>query len=356
MGKSLVANGTLTRGIIVSVPARVALAGNPSDLARSAGIGAVLSLAARRFKATVSLSPSNFFRVVGPEIAAKNCLEAIGNIKREGFTNWDTLARATLPTLAEKLDELGLEEAKRGLEAPFIMTLETDIPRQRGMSNSSGWIIGIWEGCLIMLGLADDPRFGYKELAELALSVEKKLGITAGLQDRLLQCVALDPRTAGAFMDFTRPEVGCVPLVLSEEELPKMALLLSDAPSHSGQVHKWAEELIASRERNILDSMSELASFAIEAHHCVNRRDWDQLGHLMEKTAAKRIEVYGQVRLGRANMQLVQICKEAICPANFTGSGGAMVCLLPDGDKSLERLAKANEEVAGNRFAIYPLN
>lgn len=116
------------------VPARAALAGNPSDLYG----GAVLAIPVRSFAATVSLSESS---VDLP------------------------LLRAALYRVAA--DDTGLDWS-------------TTIPRSVGLAGSSALVIA----ALRAVREFADPL----ELAELALAVERDdLGIVAGLQDRAVQ-------------------------------------------------------------------------------------------------------------------------------------------------------------------------
>ena len=93
--------------------------------------------------------------------------------------------------------------ADRGLVLPsrtFALSYETCIPRQSGLSGSSAIVLAtLW--CLLDIhGLGEDARATH-DMPYVALQAEQSLGITAGLQDRLIQtyggCLLMDFSGAG---------------------------------------------------------------------------------------------------------------------------------------------------------------
>jgi glucuronokinase len=347
----LIRNGRLRETVAVSVPSRVALAGNPSDLAESQGIGAVLSMPLWDFKATVALLPGRDFAVYSPESAANSLLERAQVLSRQGVGDWENTVDNTIATFERMLQSVG----KEMINIPISVHLDTDIPRQRGMSGSSGMVIALLKVLLIVHGLSDHNAFRPHKLAQWALGIETSLGITAGLQDRVLQCYAGAAEDMDAlFMDFSheasdgsnyRPIRSCSPL-------PRMALVLSNQPSHSGSAHAAVKARIETGDSQILRDMQTLAGYADEAAQALTRGDWRRVGELMDLNARGRLEIYGADSLGPVNIDLMNACLKAGCPANFTGSGGAMIALLADGDSSLDRLR--NETSAD--YEIYAVN
>lgn len=129
------------------MPARAALAGNPSDLHG----GAVLAIPVRAFRARA--------RVVNGSAEPHRLVDAV-------------LAR---------------------VGARVALAVDTDIPRSVGLAGSSAIVIA----ALRAAGIALAPL----ELAQLALTIERDdLGIVAGLQDRAVQ--AFD---APVFVDVRGP-------------------------------------------------------------------------------------------------------------------------------------------------------
>lgn len=347
----LIENGRLRQTIAVSVPSRAALAGNPSDLAESQGIGAVLSMPLWDFKATVALLPGRDYAVYAPRSAAHNLLERAQVLSRQGVGDWENTVDNTIATFERMLQSVGREI----ISIPVSVHLDTDIPRQRGMSGSSGMVIALLKALLIVHGLSDHDAFRPHKLAEWALGIETSLGITAGLQDRVLQCYAGAVEDMDAlFMDFSRKahDGSNYRPISCSSALPRMALVLSSQPSHSGSAHAAVKAKIETGDHQVLRDMQALAQYACDAAEALASGDWSKVGELMAANAAARLKIYGAESLGPVNMKLMDACQNAGCPANFTGSGGAMIALLPEGDSSLARL----ENEVGPDYEVYAVN
>jgi glucuronokinase len=163
--------------MVVSVPARAALAGNPSDMHG----GAVLAIPVRAFAAT-----------------AKSSKEASD----------EELVRAAL--------------VRAGSDARLEVT--TTIPRAVGLAGSSAIVIATLRAAGVELEAMD--------LAELALSIERDdLGIAAGLQDRAVQ--AFD---APVLVDVTATPV--VRVLEPAAPLEFVVAWRADAASDSGDYHR----------------------------------------------------------------------------------------------------------------------
>jgi glucuronokinase len=349
--EDLIKNGRLRRTVAVSVPSRAALVGNPSDLAESQGIGAVISMPLWDFKATVALLPGRDFAVYSPKSAANSLLERAQILSRQGVGDWENTVDNTIATFQRMLQSVGREM----ISIPISIHLDTDIPRQRGMSGSSGMVIALLKALLVVHGLSDHEAFPPHKLAQWALGIETSLGITAGLQDRVLQCYAgaVDDMDA-LFMDFSRKanDGSNYRPIISTLPLPRMALVLSSHPSHSGSAHAAVKERIETCDPVVLKEMRTLADYATEAADALARGNWHRLGDLMTLNAGVRLGIYGAESLGPVNIHLMDACQKAECPANFTGSGGAMITLLPEGDASIARL----ESEVGSDFEVYAVN
>ena len=353
-------NGRLIKPVSISVPSRAAIAGNPSDLAISRGIGAVLSIPVRDFVGTVSIYPSDSLRIIGPETTAPTLLEVIENIEHQGYSNGDHLIRAGLSVFAEMADSVGFNRDE--LNIPMTFFWGTNIPRQRGMSGSSSIITSLLKGLLQVFGLDGHPSFHPDLLAVWILRVEEKLGIAAGLQDRVLQAYATDEDVSAVFMDFSREalekhngEHGNY-RAIRNAILPKMALLLSSKPSHSGAAHEPIRKKVARGNQKVLRQMNELAQLGHKSSKALSDDDWKTLGPLMTENAKKRVEIYGKESLGAINLAMLDACERSKCHANFTGSGGAMIVYLPEEEDSLERLKQEISHKRADQFELYALN
>ena len=60
-------------------------------------------------------------------------------------------------------------------------------------------------------------------------------------------------------------------------------------------------------------------------------------------------EMFGDDVLGSVNIRMVEVARSMGAASKFTGSGGAVVALCPDGDTQVEHLRKACQEAG---FAV----
>lgn len=352
-----VKGNNLIRPIALAAPSRVSLVGNPSDLAEPVGIGAVLSMPARALNASVAIMPSDRCRIQAPRSTCPTLQDFIMAIKMRGAGDWEMLVDKALEVFDDMLKSVNREV----LDIPMAIHLETNIPRQRGMSGSSGMIIALLKALLEIHHLANRREFRPQYLAKWGLEVEERLGVDAGLQDRILQAVALSqPDVTAVFMDFAREtketNFRYTPIT-ANGKLFSTALILSSEPSHSGEVHRPIKRKLKGKNNSkIKRQFRELEQIARAGLKAFLRNDWPALGELMVANAMLRIEIYGQQTLGPLNMALVEICQRAGCPFNFTGSGGAVVAMLPDRHKSFQRLQQETEDRPEGKFEIYRIN
>ncbi|TSC93571.1 MAG: glucuronokinase 1-like [Candidatus Berkelbacteria bacterium Athens1014_28] len=352
----------LSEAIKIKATGRCALVGNPFDLVGQAEAkmkqlievdGAILSIPIRNLYASATLKLADEFIIIAPRSKFKNLIDCIDELKIRGVGDWEHIADMAIVVFGEIMAKLGLEV--QPLKVKII--LKTCIPRQRGLSGSSGMITAIIFALLKAHNAENELTV--KELAQYVLKVENQLGVTAGLQDRILQAAyVFDPKIDAVFMDFgveSRRE-GCdfSPLKLSDRKrMFSSALILSSQPSHSGKVHKPIVAKLRRRGKRIIRAFSELGEIGYHARNAFMTGDWFELGGMMTATAEKRIEIYGEEVLGPLNMAIVEACRAAGVYWNFTGSGGAVVAMLPEGDESFDRL-KIEVEKRGN-FEIYRL-
>jgi glucuronokinase len=261
--------------------ARAALAGNPSD-----GYGgAVLAFAfgERRARATAACAPS---LSIDPEA---------------------TLVAATVERFAREY-----EPRARSVEIRW----STDIPRGVGLGGSSAIVIATLRALSELFG----TRVGPGTLAELALAVETEdLGIAAGLQDRLAQS-----HGGLLFMDFSsgRHEQ------LDHQRLPPLLVAWRpDAANDSGGVHAPLRERFEHGDVAVVDAMADLAEHARTARAALAARNLDLLAACVDGSFDARRRM---LELDPRHIEMVECARAYGASANYTGSGGAVVCLCRD--------------------------
>lgn len=317
--------------------ARVGLLGNPSDVYG----GRALSFAIADFSATVHLRPS-------PELLI------------QPHPHHDLVAFPSLPQLVSRLQSEGYYGGVRLLMAickvfynycvqnnislkaeNFTLSYDTNIPRQSGLSGSSAIV------CAALSCLLDFYNVRHLIKVEmrpnLILNAEKELGIVAGLQDRVAQVYG-----GLVYMDFSQGHMDKlghgIYMPLDVNLLPPLYLIYADNPSDSGKVHSTVRQRWLSGDDFITSRMKEVAQLALDGHKALLQKDYTELARFMNKNFDLRREMFGDDVLGALNIKMVDVARSVGAASKFTGSGGAVVALCPDGDSQVERLRKGCQE------------
>ncbi len=290
------------RSIVTTCPARAALAGNPSD-----GYGgAVVAIPVPDLAAFASTEPADRFSI------------------RATDDDLDRLLSATARAFADTV----------GRPGDVTLSATTTIPRSVGLAGSSALIIC----ALRALGGTIDHRFEPIELAHLALSVERdRLGLTAGLQDRLVQAV-------GQLVSMRFDPVGYERLEASTD-LP-LFVAWAKAASQAGDT---ADRSLRRRydvgDPHVITSLRGLAEQAERAATSIATGDLERLGHAMNRTFEIRSMMIDVDVTTRA---MVRIAVRHGAAANSAGSGGSIVGLARDRD----HLAELETAFAGHGFQM----
>ncbi|NP_001136473.1 uncharacterized LOC100216586 [Zea mays] len=177
----------------------------------------------------------------------------------------------------------------------------------------------------------------------LILNAEKELGIVAGLQDRVAQVYG-----GLVYMDFSQGHMDKlghgIYMPLDVNLLPPLYLIYADNPSDSGKVHSTVRQRWLSGDDFITSRMKEVAQLALDGHKALLQKDYTELARFMNKNFDLRREMFGDDVLGALNIKMVDVARSVGAASKFTGSGGAVVALCPDGDSQVERLRKGCQE------------
>ncbi|KAL5204114.1 hypothetical protein ABZP36_008985 [Zizania latifolia] len=316
--------------------ARIGLLGNPSDMYG----GKTLSFTIGNFWATVYLAPSNDG---GPLVIRPH-------------PHHDLVDFASLPQLVTRLQNEGYYGGVRLLmaickvfynhciqhditlkEQNFTLSYDTNIPRQAGLSGSSAIV------CAALRCLLDFYNVRHLIKVEirpnLILHAEKELGIVAGLQDRV---------PWHRFMDFGKEHMDAfghgVYTPMDANLLPPLYLIYADNPSDSGKVHSTVRQRWLAGEESLVSSMEEVAQLALDGREALMNKSYSELAMLMNRNFDLRRKMFGDDVVGMLNIKMVETARSVGTASKFTGSGGAVVALCPDGDAQLLLLEKACQE------------
>lgn len=325
------------RIVTAEAPARVALAGNPSD-----GFGGgTLALAISEFTARATVYEWPRLEIV-PAPQDGVSFAGLGDLDRDvaanGYYGGLRLVKAALRRLTVKQREAG-EPID---ELCFSIRWETGIPRGVGLGGSSAIVIATLRAVCEYAGIEIDPR----GLAELALSVETdELGIAAGLQDRVAQAYG-----GLTYMDFSSEPNRYEPI--DPSGLPPLFLAqLTGAAQPSDVFHSGLRRRVAAGDGLIADLMESLAGSAARAAEAARHSDHDGLRAELATTLGLRKQL---APLEPAHLRLAEIAAEVTgSAANFTGSGGAVVGVADDEDQ-MRRLAEAYENGGGTLLRATP--
>lgn len=338
----------LPDGTIVSkVYARIGLLGNPSD-----GYGGkVLALSLKNFSAQITLTPSSSPQHTGIQFepnpvcdptSFSSLTEFQSHIDGNGYYGGLRLVMAMTHTF---LNYCTLHDIHLTLNPGFTLSYTTCIPRQRGLAGSSAIACATLNVLLAYFKISNEA-LPVEVRPSLILDAEKALGITAGLQDRIIQVyggvVYMDFSTAGGKEERKRPKYQS----LGPEVIPPLFLIYSNRPSKkdSGAVHSEFKQKWEQGDEELIIQMSEVADLAEQGLQLLlsNKEAVrvDKFGQLMRRNFELRKAMFGEAALGQESLEMIEVANSVGAAAKFSGSGGAVVALMETADEE-ERLKLA---------------
>jgi glucuronokinase len=266
-----------------SAPARVALAGNPSDGYR----GAVLAVAFHERRAQALATP-----------AAVSVAKPASELVTAAAARW--------------------QREFPGAQAGYEVRWGTTIPRGVGLGGSSAIVIAT----LRALGELDAVSLAPNRLAALALAVEtEELGIAAGPQDRVAQIYG-----GLTFMDFARASHRYERLD-SGLLAPLVVCWRTDTGADSGPLHADLRERFGQGDPVVRDAIAAAAAAAQEARAALLAGDRPRFRRSVDATFDARRRM---LPLDPRHVEMVEVARESGAAANYTGSGGAIVAVCDD--------------------------
>ena len=300
--------------------ARAGLVGNPSD----GYFGKTISCIVRNFRATVRLWESPHFEILPThgDLARFDSLTAfLRDVRLHGYYGGLRLMKATVKRFHDHAHADGRELHGRN----FTLGFDSDIPRLVGLSGSSGIVVATLRALMKFY----DYDIPLERQPALALSVERdELGITAGLQDRVVQTYE-----GLVYMDFDRSLVegrgygeyvpmrpaAMPPLYIAYD--PERAEI-SDVP------HRNLRDLYNRGDPAVVSAMARFRELTDQGRAALLAGDWDQLGRVMDANFDLRRTI---MPIAPENLRMVQAARGTGASAKFAGSGGAIVGLYRGG-------------------------
>jgi glucuronokinase len=319
--------------------ARAGLVGNPSDGYH----GKTISISVRNYWAEVVLYEWDSVEIVlADDDRAKfdSVHDLARDVRLHGYYGGIRLIKATIKRFVEHCQErrLPLHDRK------FSVRYATTIPRQVGLAGSSAIIVATLR-CLmefygVRLPLEAQPTF-------VLLVEQEELGITVGLQDRVIQVYE-----GLVYMDFDAGRQRTVDGLrcywyepMDPALLPPLYVAHHATLGEPTEVfHNNIRERFRNGDRNVVDAMTCLADLTVQAREALLARDADRLARLMDANFDTRRSIY---RLPAWQIDMVEAARSCGASAKFAGSGGAIIGTY-DGEVMFDRV-RASLAAIGSR-------
>ena len=302
--------------------ARAGLLGNPSDGYN----GKTISVIVRNFRAEVVLYEWDTVDIVLAEhdrARFRTVYDLAQDVTLHGYYGGIRLIKATIKRFVEHCRRRGIELHTEN----FSVRYSSDIPRQVGLAGSSAIIVATLR-CLmdfygVEIPLEAQPTF--------VLAIEsEELGISAGLQDRVIQCYE-----GAVYMDFDPSCARVVDgLTCYRYEPLDPALLPPLYIGYHGSLGEPTERFhddIRGRfnrgDRQVVEAMKRFAGLAASGREAVLSRDGVRLSRLIDANFDTRRGIY---TLPAWQVKMVETARRRGATAKFAGSGGAIIGTYPD--------------------------
>lgn len=297
--------------------ARAGLLGNPSDGYNGRTISAVV----RNFRALVVLYEWDTLDIVlssNDRAQFRSIHDLARDVDLHGYYGGIRLIKATIKRFIEYCQSQQIQLHDRN----FSIRYETSIPQQVGMAGSSAIIVAALR-CLMEFY---DVQIPIEAQPSFVLSIEKdKLGIMAGLQDRVIQVYE-----GIVYMDFDPAQENTVHglMTYSYEPIPPalmppLYLAYHSSLSEPTEVfHNDIRGRFNRGEQKVVDAMKRLAELTKKGREALLRGDHGCWSKLMDENFEVRRSIYN---LPAWQVRMVETARECGASANFAGSGGAVV-------------------------------
>jgi glucuronokinase len=302
--------------------ARAGLVGNPSDGYH----GKTISLIVRNFCAEAVLYEWEDLELVWTDQNQHRFTsihELVNDVKLHGYFGGIPLIKATIKKFAEYCQQQGHALHRRN----FSIRFETNIPRQVGLAGSSAIIVATLR-CLMDFYQVQIPK---EVQPSLVLAVEtEELGITAGLQDRVIQVFE-----GLVYMDFAKERMQQLngfacglyerldPSWLPPLYLAYIARDASEFVQPTYAVHTPLRVRFQQGEPAVVEAMKTFAHLAEQGRAALLARDHERLAAIIDTNFDVRRSILPHMLAGQ--IQMVEAARSVGASAHFAGSGGAIL-------------------------------
>jgi len=262
--------------------------------------------------------------------------ELVAISEREGYSGGTRLLMAAVYRFYKQCQQHGV---KLRSDTGVTLKYHTNVPRQVGLAGSSAIITAILRALAAFHGIDTDERLASADLSKpkmpgFVLAIEsEELGISAGLQDRVVQWYE-----GLVHMDFDKEAIESqghgTYTNLSVDALPPLFLAFAPDPSDSGRIHMPIRQRWLEGDAEVVDAMKDIASNCDATKELLAEAAAKgtpksvvarKLGALVRRNFKGRLDLFTAPALGDTNLQMIGIGEGLGAAAKFPGSGGAVV-------------------------------
>lgn len=294
--------------------ARAGLLGNPSDGYH----GKTISLIVRNFAAEAVIYEWPELEIIPTrqdQCRFNNLEELLTDVRLNGYYGGMRLVKAAIKRFADHCEASSIKLPRQN----FSIRYQSDIPRQVGLAGSSAIITAVMRALCAFF----DVTIPVEIFPNLILSVEsEEIGIAAGLQDRVAQVyeglVYMDFEKA--YMDehkhgrYERLDPSLLP--------PLYIAYQRDLAELSDVFHNNIRQRYRDGEQKVIDAINLIADLARQGRDALLKRDYTELGRLMNLNFDTRRSIY---QLNRRHIRMVELARSLGASAKFAGSGGSII-------------------------------
>jgi glucuronokinase len=318
--------------IRIQVPARAGVLGNPSD----GFFGKTLGIPVRNFHAEVVLFEWERIEILpGPsDHVTFASLEAmIEDIETHGYYGGVRLIKAAVCQFYRYVTKKKLKIADKR----FTIRYTSTIPRQVGLAGSSAIIAATMKA----LGRFYQVSISQEIMANLVLwSETEELGLSAGLQDRVLQ-VYDQPVFMNFAQEFMERHGYGQYTPVDPQLFPPMYLAYRTKLTHKEHVHSDVTKRWQAGDKLARETMSQIAENAQVGYEALQKKDCKQFDKCLNRNFDLRAKIYP---IPEENLKMIQLARSLGATAKFPGSGGAVMGTYPDA-KTFAHLRQAFSKI-----------
>ncbi len=312
--------------------ARAGLLGNPSD----GFFGKTISIPIKNFAATIDIKPSDTLKVtpLPSDLFEYGSLpELIEDIDINGYYGGFRIIKAGI----KKFYEYVIENDIAIRDKNFSIKYSSNIPRQVGLAGSSAIITSVVKALVKFY----DVEISNEILPNVILKAEtEELGISAGLQDRVVQVYGCP-----VFMDFDKDYMDqnehgkYVPL--DNVSLPNLYLAYKTTLTHEATAHNNVRALWDSGDRKVIKTLDAIAKNAEEGMRLLKKGDIESFNSCIDKNFELRKIIYP---IHPENEKMISVARKQGATSKFPGSGGAVIGTFKN-KEMFDNLKKAFSEM-----------